>query len=77
MNDSLAQYYRDAATEHALRPEAGQEDTLGLVIAALKRAEGWRVENPEDERPAEVVALLEQAKALSVPSAHARCRAAV
>lgn len=66
MNDSLAQYYRDAATEHALRPEAGQEDTLALIEAALKRGYGWRMENPEDIRVMEVVALLEKAKDLAV-----------
>lgn len=61
MNSALAKYYRDAATDYALRPDAGREDTASLIESALKRAYGWRVENPGPIAEA-VVALLEQAR---------------
>jgi hypothetical protein len=66
MTEAFTKYCRDAAVEHALRPEAGQEDTLALIDAALKRAYGWRVENPGSAAGV-VLSLLERAKRLAKP----------
>lgn len=46
MTDSFAKYCKKAAEDYALRPGAGREDTMALIDAALRRAYGWRVEDP-------------------------------